>query len=61
MRQPPERMRATPKVGLIGLGRIGSRFLEHLLNAGHEVVLHDSNRLAVERVVEAGKGRPAGT
>ncbi|KAI8469730.1 MAG: hypothetical protein J3K34DRAFT_422656 [Monoraphidium minutum] len=49
------------KVGLIGLGRIGSRFLPRLLDAGHDVVLHDRNRLAVSRCLEVGKAHPSGS
>lgn len=51
---------AATKVGLVGLGRVGSRFLNRLLDAGHEVVLHDSNKLAVDRALAAGKAHPAG-
>lgn len=41
-------------VGVIGLGTMGSRMVQALLDAGHEVVAHDVSALAVKRATAAG-------
>lgn len=41
-------------VGVIGLGTMGSRMVQALLDAGHEVVAHDVSTPAVERAVATG-------
>lgn len=52
---------ACDKVGFVGLGRIGSRLVPRLLDQGHEVVLHDNNKLALARIAEIGAQHPNGT
>lgn len=42
------------KVGVVGLGTMGSEMVRALLGAGHEVIVHDVSKETVERVVEAG-------
>lgn len=42
------------KVGVIGTGQIGSRMAARLLNAGHEVWVHDIRREAAAGLVKAG-------
>ncbi len=42
------------KLGFAGLGRMGSRMVEHLLAEGHEVVCYDPSSEAVVRAAEAG-------
>ncbi|MGU7772573.1 NAD(P)-dependent oxidoreductase [Burkholderia sp. MR1-5-21] len=42
------------KVGLIGLGNIGFHFATRLLDAGHELVVHDRNEQAQSAVVVKG-------
>jgi len=42
------------KLGFIGLGKMGSSMVENLLEHGHEVVVHDLDPRAVERM--AGRG-----
>jgi 3-hydroxyisobutyrate dehydrogenase-like beta-hydroxyacid dehydrogenase len=37
------------QVGFIGLGKMGSRMVNHLLDAGIHVVAYDKNRLALAR------------
>ncbi|GBF94623.1 3-hydroxyisobutyrate dehydrogenase [Raphidocelis subcapitata] len=49
------------KVGLIGLGRMGARMAPRLLDAGHDLVVNDSNGLAVERIREIGAQHPNGS
>jgi len=51
-------------VGLIGVGYIGSEFLDRLLADGHEVTMYDIDTDTVERAVEQGASAadgPAGT
>lgn len=52
---------ASAKIGFIGLGRMGYRMVPRLLDAGHEVVAYDTNKLAVERIQEAGAAHPNGS
>jgi D-arabinose 1-dehydrogenase-like Zn-dependent alcohol dehydrogenase len=48
----------SPQVGVIGLGRMGTRMVPRLLDAGHDVVVNDSNKIAVERIREIGAQHP---
>lgn len=52
-------------MGWIGLGRMGSRMVKHLLDAGNSVVVYDSNQVSwrssdrlVQLLVLAGSSRP---
>ena len=45
-------------VGVIGLGTMGGRMVDALLDAGHEVIVHDVSTAAVERTVAVG-AKPA--
>eukprot|EP00878_Enallax_costatus_P032829 GHUV01036130.1.p1 GENE.GHUV01036130.1~~GHUV01036130.1.p1 ORF type:complete len:143 (+),score=31.04 GHUV01036130.1:145-573(+) len=50
------------KIGFIGLGKMGSRMVQHLLDAGSTVVAYDHNRLALSRAQELAKSQhPKGT
>ncbi|GFR44286.1 hypothetical protein Agub_g5495 [Astrephomene gubernaculifera] len=40
------------KVGFVGLGAMGLRMAKHLLAAGHNLLVYDSNHLAVESLLE---------
>jgi 6-phosphogluconate dehydrogenase len=42
------------QLGMIGLGRMGSGLVRRLLRAGHECVVHDRNRDAVEALAHDG-------
>jgi 3-hydroxyisobutyrate dehydrogenase-like beta-hydroxyacid dehydrogenase len=42
------------KVGFIGLGLMGSRIAQRLLNAGFQVIAFDRNRAEVEKLIESG-------
>lgn len=49
-------------IGFIGTGNIGNPMARHLLEAGHELVVHDRDRRASENLVERGArfaGSPA--
>ena len=48
--------RGLPQVGFIGLGHMGSKMVQHLLNSGHDMVVSDSNRLAMSRITQVTKG-----
>eukprot|EP00922_Rhytidocystis_sp_ex-Travisia-forbesii_P006025 GHVS01008744.1.p1 GENE.GHVS01008744.1~~GHVS01008744.1.p1 ORF type:complete len:375 (+),score=39.20 GHVS01008744.1:127-1125(+) len=41
-------------IGLIGLGNMGLPIARNLLSAGHQLVVHDVNKQAVEEAVRAG-------
>ena len=43
-----------PTVGFIGLGNMGSRMVRHLVDAGHDVAVHDLDASAVANSVAAG-------
>lgn len=45
------------KLGIVGLGRMGGNMAKRLINAGHEVVVHDSLADAVQAIVEHGATR----
>lgn len=45
---------ATPRVGVIGCGRMGSAMVEHLLDAGRIVVVYDVDSAAVDPLVARG-------
>eukprot|EP00775_Hariotina_reticulata_P002770 gene2770-3063_t len=49
------------QVGFIGLGKMGSRMVNHLLDAGINVVAYDKNRLALNRARETAKAHPSGS
>ncbi|EFJ46488.1 hypothetical protein VOLCADRAFT_118095 [Volvox carteri f. nagariensis] len=40
------------KVGFVGLGAMGHRMAKHLLDAGKNLVVYDSNRFAIDRLLE---------
>ena len=42
------------RLGMIGLGRMGSNMVRRLLDAGHECVVYDVEPSAVARLVESG-------
>ncbi len=42
------------ELGMIGLGRMGGNMVLRLLRGGHAVVVHDRDRAAIERHVQAG-------
>ncbi len=42
------------KIGFIGLGKMGFSMVEHLLECGHQVVVHDLSQDAVSRLAEQG-------
>ncbi len=42
------------KIGMIGLGHMGSEMAKNLLKAGHTLMVHDISAEAVECLVEAG-------
>ena len=42
------------KVGFIGLGNMGNPMASNLLNAGHELVVHDLRREAATNLLEMG-------
>lgn len=42
------------QLGMIGLGRMGSNMARRLMRAGHECVVHDLNREAVEQLAREG-------
>lgn len=46
-------------IGFVGLGRMGSRMATRLLNAGHQLVIHDTNAVALHALVELGARRVA--
>jgi len=43
-----------PSIGLIGLGIMGRPMGRNLLRAGHRLVVHDVDRLAVDELVAEG-------
>jgi len=45
---------AKAKIGFIGLGIMGRPMAKHLLDAGHELVVHDVNPEPVQELVSAG-------
>ena len=42
------------KLGFIGLGTMGRHMARHLIEAGHEVTVHDLRRDAAEEHLAAG-------
>jgi 6-phosphogluconate dehydrogenase len=46
------------QLGMIGLGRMGGGLVRRLLGAGHECVVHDRNRHAVEALAHDGAVAP---
>ena len=46
-----------PRVGVLGLGQMGSRMALRLLNAGHEVTGYDSSAAAMDRLEPHGLRR----
>ncbi|HET8937457.1 MAG TPA: NAD(P)-binding domain-containing protein, partial [Polyangiales bacterium] len=42
------------KLGMIGLGRMGSNMVRRLLRAGHKCVVYDVNPSAAQALVEHG-------
>ncbi|GIL89814.1 hypothetical protein Vretimale_16495 [Volvox reticuliferus] len=43
---------AAEKIGFMGLGAMGHRMAKHLLDAGKNLVVYDSNRFAIDRLLE---------
>jgi 6-phosphogluconate dehydrogenase (decarboxylating) len=52
-------MATAPSIGLIGLGIMGRPMARNLLRAGYRLVVHDTNRAAVDELV--AEGAAAGT
>ena len=52
-------METTPSLGLVGLGIMGRPMARNLLRAGYGLVVHDTNRAAVDELV--AEGAVAGT
>lgn len=52
-------METRPSVGLIGLGIMGMPMARNLRRAGYDLVVHDTNRSAVDELV--AEGAVAGT
>ena len=48
------RARPTMKIGMVGLGRMGSNMTVRLLQGGHDVVAHDVSPDAIDRVASEG-------
>jgi 3-hydroxyisobutyrate dehydrogenase-like beta-hydroxyacid dehydrogenase len=46
-------------IGFLGVGRMGSRMARRLLDAGHQLVIHDTNAGALEALVGLGARRAA--
>jgi hypothetical protein len=46
------------QIGMVGLGKMGANMAERLLAGGHEVVGHDRDQAALDRLREQG-GTPA--
>ena len=42
------------KIGMVGLGRMGSNMTLRLIRGGHDVVAHDVSPDAIEKVVSEG-------
>jgi 6-phosphogluconate dehydrogenase len=42
------------KIGIIGLGKMGSKMVLRLINDGHECVIYDSNQSAIDVLLEKG-------
>src|SRR5258708_34371151 len=54
-----ESERAKENVGFVGTGRMGSRMVRRLIQAGHEVTIYDTSEAAVAPLVEIGAKRAA--
>ncbi|GLC41791.1 hypothetical protein PLESTB_001702000 [Pleodorina starrii] len=49
------------KIGFVGLGAMGHRMAKHLLDSGKALVVYDSNRFAIDRLLEdAGAAAASG-
>ena len=46
------------KIGMIGLGRMGANMTRRLIKGGHQVVVHDVTRAAVDAMKGEGQIRP---
>ncbi len=46
-------------LGFVGTGRMGSRMVRRLIQAGHEVTIYDTSEVAVAPLVEIGAKRAA--
>jgi 3-hydroxyisobutyrate dehydrogenase-like beta-hydroxyacid dehydrogenase len=42
------------EIGFVGLGAMGSPMVQRLLQAGHDVIVHDLNQAAMDAAMEAG-------
>jgi 6-phosphogluconate dehydrogenase len=42
------------QLGMIGLGRMGANMVERLIEAGHQLVVHDANTAAVQNLTAKG-------
>ena len=45
---------SSPSLGFIGLGRMGAGMALNLIKAGHDLVVHDAGRAAVDALTSAG-------
>src|SRR5690348_10982692 len=43
-----------PRIGFIGLGKMGAPIARRLLGAGHPLIVHDINAAAVRELQDAG-------
>ena len=50
---------AKQNLGFVGTGRMGSRMVRRLIQAGHEVTIYDTSEAAVAPLVEIGAKRAA--
>ena len=50
---------AKQNLGFVGTGRMGSRMVRRLIQAGHEVTIYDTSEAAVVPLVEIGAKRAA--
>jgi 3-hydroxyisobutyrate dehydrogenase-like beta-hydroxyacid dehydrogenase len=46
-------------IGFVGLGRMGSRMAKRLMDAGHRLVIHDTNASALEALTRLGAQQAA--
>jgi 3-hydroxyisobutyrate dehydrogenase-like beta-hydroxyacid dehydrogenase len=46
-------------IGFVGLGRMGSRMAKRLMDAGHQIVVYDTNAAALEALLGLGARRAA--
>lgn len=49
-------MSDSPRLGFIGTGNMGRHMARHLLEAGHQLTVHDARRAAADTLEQAGAG-----